>query len=229
MRAGVLSYKLCDHDFDCEHCLLDTALQGRRPESARAWAPGDWGASGQRLFPHDRLFSPGHAWVLEAGPGSRRVGVDALVTWLVSEVCSVELPPIGTVLNRGDVVATLSVKGGKLRIPAPLLGRVKSRNQMALGCPDLVGSAPYGAGWLIELAVTSARSKKQTSPLLCSPDMEKLSRAHLHNFYRRTDAMLAARPVGVGPTLADGGTRDADPRAMLGSARYLKLVQELLI
>jgi hypothetical protein len=32
----------------------------------------------------------------------------------------------------------------------------------------------------------------------------------------------------VGPTLADGGVVHADPRARLGSPRYLKLVQELL-
>jgi hypothetical protein len=50
----------------------------------------------------------------------------------------------------------------------------------------------------------------------------------LHNFYRRTDALLGARRSRVGSTLADGGKLLADPRAILGSPRYLALVQELL-
>jgi glycine cleavage system H protein len=228
MRAGVLSYKLCDRGFDCEHCLLDTALHGGGAGTSATWAPGDWGPSGYRLFPHDRHFSPGHTWILESGPSSARLGVDALVTWLVSEVTAVELAATDTWLERGDVAATLFAKGGKLKIPAPISGRVQARNEVALGCPELVVSAPYGAGWLIDLAVEPARRGRQISQLLCGPDMEKLSRAHLHNFHRRTDAMLATRPARVGPTLADGGKVCADPRSMLGSPRYLKLVQDLL-
>ena len=29
VTAGVLNYKLCDRDFDCEHCPLDAALRDR--------------------------------------------------------------------------------------------------------------------------------------------------------------------------------------------------------
>lgn len=31
MDAGVLTFKLCDRDFDCEHCPLDAALHGTSP------------------------------------------------------------------------------------------------------------------------------------------------------------------------------------------------------
>jgi glycine cleavage system H protein len=228
MRAGVLAYRLCDLGFDCEHCLLDAALHGGGTGASLSWARGSWSPSGYRLFPHDRRFSPGHTWVLDNDAGLVRIGVDALVAWLVSEVTRVELPPLGTSLERGDIAAKVFPVGGTLSIPAPLAGHVTARNEVALGCPELVASAPYGAGWLIELAVEPARQDRQPDPLLCGPDMEKLSRAHLHNFHRRMDAVLAARPGRVGPTLADGGEALADPRAMLGSPRYLKLVQELL-
>ena len=228
MRAGVLSYKLCDREFDCEHCLLDTALHGGGSEASAAWAPGEWGPSGYRLFPQDRHFSPAHTWVLQLGAASVRLGVDALVAWLLSEATAVELPAPDTWLERGETAATLFAKGGKLTIPAPISGRVLGHNEAARGCPELVVSAPYGAGWLMDMAVEPGRRNKQFSQLLCGPDMEKLSRAHLHNFHHRTDALLAARPARVGATLADGGKALTDPRAMLGPARYLRLVQELL-
>ena len=232
MRAGVLSYRLCERDFDCEHCLLDKALHGgnagANTESSKAWTPGEWGPSGYRLFPQDRHFSTAHTWVLQLGSTSMRLGVDALVAWLLSEASAIELPAVGTWLERGEVAATLLAKGGKLTIPAPISGQVLGHNEAAQSCPELVVSAPYGAGWLLDLAVEPSRRNKQFTQLLCGADMEKLSRSHLHNFHRRTDDLLAARPARVGATMADGGKALTDPRAMLGPARYLKLVQELL-
>lgn len=228
MSAGVLSYRLCDREFDCEHCLLDKALHGGDSESAPAWTPGEWGPSGYRLFPQDRHFSTSHTWALPLGSESVRVGVDALVAWLLSEATGMEFPAVGTWLERGDVAATLFTKGGKLTIPAPISGEVSGHNEAAQGCPELVVSAPYGAGWLVDMTVAPSRKNKQLAQLLCGPDMEKLSRSHLHSFHRRTDDLLSARPARVGATMADGGKALTDPRTMLGPARYLKLVQELL-
>lgn len=31
MSAGLLSYRLCDREYDCEHCPLDAALRGAPP------------------------------------------------------------------------------------------------------------------------------------------------------------------------------------------------------
>jgi len=228
MSAGVLSYRLCDRAFDCEHCLLDKALHGGNSGAAAAWTPGEWGPSGYRLFPQDRHFSTAHTWVLQLDSDSVRLGVDALVAWLLSEASAVELPALGTWIERGEVAATLLSKGGKLTIPAPISGRVVGHNETAQSCPELVVSAPYGAGWLIDMDAETGRKNKQFAQLLCGPDMEKLSRSHLHSFHRRTDDLLAARPNRVGATMADGGKTLGDPRAMLGPARYLRLVQELL-
>jgi len=228
MSAGVLSYRLCDRAFDCEHCLLDKALHGGNSGVSAAWTPGEWGPSGYRLFPQDRHFSPAHAWALKLDVDAVRIGVDALVAWLLSEATALELPAVGTWIERGEVAATVLAKGGKVTIPAPISGRVRGHNEAAQSCPELVVSAPYGAGWLIDMDLETGRKNKQLTQLLCGPDMEKLSRSHLHGFHRRTDDLLAARPARVGATMADGGKALTDPRAMLGPARYLKLVQELL-
>jgi glycine cleavage system H protein len=230
MRAGVLSYKLCDREFDCEHCLLDSALHGgdATAASSASWAPGTWGPSGYRLFPQDRHFSPAHTWVLDLGSATARLGVDALLAWLLSETTAVKLPPAGTWLDRGETFATLSTKGGKLTLAAPIAGRVLGHNETIKDCPELVVSTPYGAGWLLDMSIEPGRRNKEFSHLLCGPDMENLSRSHLHEFHSRTDALLAARPASVGATMADGGSALTDPRAMLGAARYLKLIQELL-
>jgi glycine cleavage system H protein len=228
MRAQVLSYRLCDRDFDCERCPLDAALQGRTQGAMAACAPGDWGRSGYRLYPQDRQFSQGHAWAFSLGADVVRVGVDALVAWLVARTVGAKLPKLGAKVERGEVLATLVVEGGEINVHAPITGKVLAHNAMLSDCPELVAAAPYGAGWLVDIGVDDKRGSKQLSQLLCGPDMEEMSRSHLHHFHSRTDALIAAHPAAVGATMADGGTPLADPRAMLGSQRYLELVQELL-
>jgi glycine cleavage system H protein len=227
MRAQVLSYRLCDRDFDCDQCPLDAAMHGRERAAAVAVAPGAWGHSGYRLYPQDRQFSPGHAWAFALGGSTVRVGVDALVAWLVTRTLGVRLPKLGARIERGEVVATLVAEGGELKVHAPVSGRVLAHNELAIGCPELVTAAPYGAGWLVDIG-TDDEGQAAVDKLLCGPDMESLSRAHLHDFHSRTDTLLGQRDADVGPTLADGGRPLTDPRAMLGSSRYLELVQELL-
>ena len=226
MRAGVISFRLCDRDLDCEHCMLDAALQGRGEQAT--WAPGDWGPTGYRLFPHDRQFSAAHAWAQAATAESVRIGVDALAAWLTSEIVGVRLPELGTSIKRGQPVATLLAKGGEITVPAPVDGCVGARNELVLSCPELVTAVPYGAGWLIDVSLSRDEQRKQLPRLLCGADAETLSRGQLHQFHRRIDALVASRSPRVGPTLADGGQPTNDPQTMLGPALYLKLVQELL-
>jgi glycine cleavage system H protein len=228
MRAQVLSYRLCDRDFDCDQCPLDAALHGRGQGSTVAQEPGGWGQTGYRLYPQDRQFSPGHAWACPLDANAVRVGVDALVAWLVARTVGVKLPKIGSRIGRGDVVATLLVDGGQLEVHAPVSGIVLAHNTIAIGCPELVAAAPYGAGWLVDIGIGTELGKEEMDRLLCGPDMETLSRVHLHEFHSRTDTLLAGRDASVGATMADGGTPLSDPRAMLGARRYLELVQELL-
>jgi len=226
MRAGVIAYRLCDQGFDCDHCILDAALHGRGSQAA--WAPGDWGPPGYRLFPHDRQFSHGHAWAQAVSSESVRVGVDALAAWLVSKVVSVSLPEVGARVKAGETIATLGVPGGEVVISSPVEGRVKARNDLVLGCPELVTAVPYGAGWLVDIEISTAEQRKQRPRLLCGPDAEQLSRGQLHRFHRRMDDLIATRAPQIGRTAADGGEPVTDPQTMLGSAVYLKLVQEFL-
>jgi glycine cleavage system H protein len=228
MRAKVLAYRLCDRDFDCEHCPLDAALHGSAVRASTPRADPQAEPNISRLFPQDRRFSPSHTWVFEQTSSTVRIGLDALVAWLVAEATGLELPSVGAEVELGAPLAALSLGGETLSIPAPVAGRVTACNSTALTCPQLVMAAPFRAGWLVDLALDPSRRDEQTSRLLCGPDMERLSRAHMHRFYRRMDTMLASPHSRVGSTMADGGMLLADPRTILGLPRYLALVQELL-
>jgi glycine cleavage system H protein len=226
MRAGVIKYRLCERELDCAHCMLDAALQGRG--AAAPWTAGDWGPAGYRMFPQDRQFSAAHAWAQPVSGKTVRVGVDALATWLMSEIVGVRLPEAGAVIKRGEPVATFVAKAGEITVPAPVSGSVQARNDLVASCPELVTAAPYGAGWLVDLALSQAEQDEQLPRLLAGSEAETLSRGQLHQFHQRVDVLLAERSPRIGPTLADGGERVTDPRILLGPAVYLELVQEFL-
>jgi glycine cleavage system H protein len=225
MRAGVIKFRLCDRELDCAHCMLDAALQGRGANAP--WTAGDWGPSGYRLFPHDRQFSPAHAWVQPLSGRTVRTGVDALATWLMSDIVGVQLPEVGASIKRGEPLATFVAKAGEISVPAPVPGLVRARNELVVGCPELVTAAPYGAGWVAEIELPKAEQGERLPGLLSGPDAESLSRGQLHRFHQRVDVLLAERTPRIGPTLADGGEPVSDPCVMLGPAAYLKLVQEI--
>ena len=70
MVAGVVAYKLCDRNYDCEKCPFDEAM-GRRSHFS-SWL----GVSGRSVGPStdSLLFHDRHVWArLEAGePGDDR-------------------------------------------------------------------------------------------------------------------------------------------------------------
>lgn len=229
MRAHVVAYKICERNLDCERCPLDAALRGDAASRERSAQPRalDAGPVTYRLYPRDRRFGAGHTWVHASDGQPARVGIDAVVAWLIGEVGAVKLAPIDSWLDRGDTVATLLSDGVMIKIRTPISGRVLSHNQLLAGCPELVVAAPYGTGWLADLAVASDRQIRQRVDLMSGGQMEMLAQTNLHRFHRRVDSMLMAGRADVGSTMADGGAPVGDLRAMLGNAHYLELVQEI--
>jgi len=229
MRAHVIAYRLCERNFDCERCPLHAALRGNsaRGEASAQPAARDAGPGAYRLYPRDRRFGACHTWVQASPDHPARIGIDALAAWLVGEIGEVQLAPIDSWLDRGDTVATLVSDGVMIKIRTPISGRVLAHNQLVAGCPDLVTAAPYGAGWLADLALAPERQLHERAELIGGSQMETLAQTSLLRFHRRVDSVLTAGRAEVGSTMADGGTPVDDVRAMLGSTRYLELLQEI--
>jgi len=66
MCAGVLRYRLCTHEYDCDNCPLDAALRG----DARIPAAHPLTSPYAPAFPDDRRYAVGHTWLREA-PGGK--------------------------------------------------------------------------------------------------------------------------------------------------------------
>jgi glycine cleavage system H lipoate-binding protein len=228
VTAGVLTYKLCDRGFDCEHCPLDAALHGCPLASAlRSEAAPVTGHRFAR-FPADRLYSTGHTWVrpLEGDDGRVRLGLDSFAVTLVARPRHLRRDPVDGILHRGEPLCQLESDLGELSLATPVVAEVRRWNRALADDAALLVEAPYTEGWIVELALAGT---SELGDLLRADDARDQARLDARRFRRRLALQLLAdeRPAEI-PPAGGADPPGADLREILGGRRYLALVQELI-
>jgi glycine cleavage system H protein len=221
MSAGLVSFKLCDREGECEGCPFDRAMRGLATDSGPAFSeprPLPWS------FPEDRHYHAGHAWAKPVAAGRLRLGVDALVARLWNRVSGVILPAGGSRLAPGETACWLADGPELLPLPSPVAGTVVARNSAVLAEPGLVASSPYEAGWLFEVEAEPAGG----AALPAANEARQAADDALARFLAAAGKALSRGRSAAGPTLPDGGEPLTDLRAMLGPSRYAGLVRRHL-
>src|SRR5205823_13324330 len=135
------------------------AGRGRDPRPPRPGAGGraallspDAAGGVSMEFPDDLRYTKDHEWLrLEGNQGV--VGITDFAQDALGEVDFVELPGVGATLAPGQVFGVVESNKTVSDLFAPVGGRVIGVNQVLRGEPEHVNADPYGAGWMIRLAV----------------------------------------------------------------------------
>jgi glycine cleavage system H lipoate-binding protein/ferredoxin len=154
MRLGLVDFMVCSNGFECWHCEVDQGMEdrfGTHPAFAVKPAKNKYPlqANGFTFF-HDLFYSEEHIW---ARPMDKtiKLGLDDLVSSFAMEAETVRLPPPGTALKNGQVLAEIAALGKKAGILSPFTGTVSVVNRDVEESPNLVWRDPYRRGWLIIL------------------------------------------------------------------------------
>src|SRR5512135_2027692 len=85
MTAGILSYQLCEREFDCDHCPLDSALR-TFPQQTSADQVQDVKrakpSESRKLIP-GYLYSRKHCWLKSNEGNIVRIGLEPLLSKLL--------------------------------------------------------------------------------------------------------------------------------------------------
>lgn len=246
VAAGVLNYRLCDREYDCEGCDLFHALRG--DTAGASVLPPEFGAgtgAGRRpsagpsaaddvdqyfcellagcTLQLDRYYSPGHLWVAPGSEGRLAIGIDGHVLRVLHPVDDVLPPRPGTWLKRGEACGWIVRGRRSIPLLGPIAGEVVAINDTFLTSLRAQRNPAAGDAWLMHL---EAHESPETIPELARGE-EAL--VHYLREIRTIKQVLreAGGDPGLGTVMTDGGRIDPNLEQVLGASRYEALVDAL--
>lgn len=208
MRAGLVAWKLCDRQFQCETCPLEAALRPGMPAA-------------RPDHPADRRYGLSHTWV-RLEQGGARVGLDHFAASLLCRPRTVALLPEHYRAGAGAPGAWILCGEETIPVHMPLSGVISRVNTRLAEHPWLATADPYEAGWLLELI-----PDEESPDLLDSTGMAEVTSRH-EAWLRDEITSLAAHDSPVGATAADGGTPLPSLRTHLEASQWSSLVRRIL-
>jgi glycine cleavage system H lipoate-binding protein len=149
MVAGVVDYKLCDRNLDCEHCPFDLILQSGSQPKEEATSSG---------LMDSVFYHPAHVWVRVEDQGNVRVGIDNFAQMILGRAYAVSLPHEGIKIEKGRHRWSVTHKAGETPLIVPLSGEILEVNWKLKQSPSLLNRDPYGAGWAFVMKPTDLRT-----------------------------------------------------------------------
>ncbi len=250
MTAGVISYKLCPINYDCEHCELDKAMRshvGSRKirskaeqhrsqslrESEECPVPGS-GKNPPLLFftftPVEMregvYLHPSHLWAQPLEGRKWRIGVDELLAYVLPLPAKLQFSELENDLTQDQVFGKILSSAGMVFLATPLSGHLVQINSGLAQHPELVQEDPYGKGWLATIERTESRTELEKFFTGVSARRYLLEEAQHLNFFLRHRGVEVNQ---IGHTLPDGGVNIKYLRQVLPDKVCFRLANELMV
>jgi len=191
LSGRITSPEECASDYACHHCtvheLLDKESHLETPVKGKYT-----NISGYKMV-EEYFYHFGHSWV-NLEPFRRvKIGLDDFISKILGPVDEINLPPVGTVMNRGDIGCILTRNDKKAPVQSPMSGTVYAVNDAAIDNPELAHDDPFQKGWLYMLDVENIKPELAGlySGRECFQWMEKESQ-NLHELMGPRYEQLAA-------------------------------------
>uniref|UniRef100_A0A0K0F7B6 Glycine cleavage system H protein n=1 Tax=Strongyloides venezuelensis TaxID=75913 RepID=A0A0K0F7B6_STRVS len=107
-----------------------------------------------------KFYTKKHEWVLvnkEIGT----VGVSEYAQESLGDIVYVELPEVGTNVERGDAVGTIESVKAASDVYTPISGKVHEVNETVTDEPSIINKSPYEKGWLFKIILSNPEELKE--------------------------------------------------------------------
>ncbi len=120
------------------------------------------------LFPADLKYTKEHAWVRLTG-AEALVGITDHAQKELGDIVFVETPQVGAALSQFKPFGVVESVKSVSDLHAPVSGTVTRVNEALALTPEIVNKDPYGAGWMIAIAL---RDPGELEKLLAAAEYE---------------------------------------------------------
>ena len=93
-----------------------------------------------------------HEWIRVEGDEGV-IGISDYAQDALSDVVYVELPEVGDVFDKGDVLAVVESVKAASDVYMPVTGEILEINEELEDSPELVNQDPYGEAWLVRVTI----------------------------------------------------------------------------
>ena len=224
MTAGIISYHLCDRDYNCDDCPLDIAMRKhciKRPLPKTNFNTKSTFEEDIKLR-DDFYYSTNHCWIKKLDNQRLRIGIEPNIVSALLIPKAIVLPSIRQKVLRQQLSIWIILDEGTFPLASPIDGNVVSTNKRITDDPLLLLRQPFDEGWLYEV-----ESDNFNSDEFMNADNAQKYFAQISLRFRETliDAMKSVSP-NIGLTLADGGVALQSISDMLGTKKYFKIMRE---
>jgi glycine cleavage system H protein len=107
--------------------------------------------------PEDLLFAKTHEWVAVSQNGGAKiatVGISAFAVEALTDLVFIELPKVGAQVKAEQPFCEVESVKAVSDVYAPVAGEVIEVNQSLPNQLEILGSDPYGAGWIAKIRIS---------------------------------------------------------------------------
>ncbi|MDD5080469.1 MAG: glycine cleavage system protein GcvH [Candidatus Omnitrophica bacterium] len=97
-------------------------------------------------------FSESHEWIKVDGD-TAVLGISDYAQKELGDIVYVELPGVGTVLSKGDTIATLESTKAASEVYAPVDCEVLKVNEELISAPQLLNESPLDKGHIVKIKI----------------------------------------------------------------------------
>ncbi|MDP2209705.1 MAG: hypothetical protein Q8K98_13180 [Bacteroidota bacterium] len=167
MAAGVVSYKLCNLEFECEHCAYDRIIRSkisseivngnyRTPNNEKTVNYSD---HAKMLI--DKLvdseinptyyYSKNHICFCKDEDDVVLIGIDNLLAKILTYITCIVLMPVGELVRQKKSFCWFIQKDKTLTLYSPINGTVLQNNSSLLNSPDHIRTTDLQKSWLTKI------------------------------------------------------------------------------
>ena len=123
-------------------------------------------------IPENLKYLESHEWAKIEDDGTVTVGISDHAQELLGDIVFVELPQVGSSIEKqADVAVVESVKAAS-DVYSPVSGEIIATNENLESAPETVNSSPYDDGWFFKVKPTNI---EEVSDLLDAEAYKQLS------------------------------------------------------
>ena len=110
------------------------------------------------MKPDDLLYAETHEWVKITADGNQKiatVGITDFAVHQLTDLVFMQLPPVGKELKAGQEFGEVESVKAVSPMYSPVSGKVIAVNEELPKKLEILGSDPFGQGWMLRIVLTS--------------------------------------------------------------------------